>query len=145
VSDHEQTRFGLRILGFILISIGIPLAIIGVVFFFELMTNSSSLSFDESAALGAKVFGFLASGMLLIAFGSTVLRFGYLGKVSKYIADETGPAISSVSKSVFKGVKEAGGVDLNVQSNQKVMIKCRSCGTLNDEDAIYCDKCGAQL
>ena len=30
-------------------------------------------------------------------------------------------------------------------SNQVIKVRCRSCDALNDEDARYCDQCGAEI
>jgi hypothetical protein len=128
-----------------MIGIGIPLMIAGFINFFNMVTSSISLSIEDFAKMGVTTFAIFACGIVIMGVGSTILRYGYIGTVSKYVADETGPAISSVSKSIFTGVKEAGGIDLNVPSNEKIMIKCRNCGTLNDEHATYCDNCGSSL
>lgn len=145
MSTHKKGRNGLIISGCIMIIIGITLAIIGFSSIIELQANFFSLSFEESSALSARAFANLVPGMFLIVIGGGLLRFGYIGKVSKYIADETGPAISSVTKSITSGIKEGGGIDLTVHSDTNIKIKCRNCGTLNDEEATYCDKCGSQL
>lgn len=145
MSTHKKGRNWLIIIGLIMIIIGIPLAIIGFSSFIELQANFFSLSFEESSALSAQAFANMVPGMFLIVIGIGLLRFGYIGKVSKYIADETGPAISSVTKSITSGIKEGGGIDLTVHSDTNIRIKCRNCGTLNDEEATYCDKCGSQL
>ena len=41
--------------------------------------------------------------------------------------------------------KEGGGIDITVHSDTNVRIKCRNCGTLNDENATFCDNCGSPL
>ena len=145
MSTHKKGRNWLIIIGCIMIIIGIPFAIIGFSSIIELQANFFSLSFEESSALSAQIFANLVPGMFLIVIGFGILRFGYIGRVSKYIADETGPAISSVTKSITSGIKEGGGIDLTVQSDKNIRIKCRYCGTLNDEEATYCDNCGSQL
>lgn len=145
METHEIGRALLIIIGFILIAIGIPLAIAGFSSFFQLQSDFFSLSFEESSALSAQAFANLVPGAFLAIIGIGLLRFGFIGRVSKYIADETGPAISSVSESITRGVKEGGGMDVTVHSDTKIQIKCRNCGTLNDEDATYCDNCGSPL
>jgi hypothetical protein len=145
MDTHEKGRALLIIIGFVLIVIGIPLVIAGFSSFFQLQSNFFSLSFEESSALSAQAFASIVPGMFLTIIGAGVLRFGFIGRVSKYIADETGPAISSVSESITKGVKKGGGIDITVHSDSNIRIKCRNCGTLNDEDATYCDNCGSPL
>jgi hypothetical protein len=145
MATHEKGRALLIIIGFILLIIGIPLVIVGFSSFLQLQSDFFSLSFEENSALSTQAFGSLVPGMFLVIIGAGVLRFGFIGRVSKYIADETGPAISSVSESITRGVKEGGGIDITVHSESNIRIKCRNCGTLNDENATYCDNCGSQL
>lgn len=145
MSTHEKGRKWSKIIGAIMIIIGIPLAIIGFSSMIVLQANFFSLSFEELDTLSAQIFGCLVPGMFLTVIGLGTLRVGYVGKMSKYIADETGPAISSVTKSITSGIKEAGGIDLTGHSDTIIRIKCRNCGTLNDEEATYCDNCGSQL
>ena len=145
MATQKKGRNSLKIIGSILIIIGIPLAIIGFSSIIILQANFFSLSLEESSALSAQAFGCLVPGMFLTVIGLGVLRVGYVGKMSKYIADETGPAISSVTKSITSGIKEGGGIDITGHSDTVIRIKCRNCGTLNDEEATYCDNCGSQL
>lgn len=77
---------------------------------------------------------------------SLQLLYGaYVGTISKYLADETAPAVSTDTKAVTKGVRDTGGLKFEIVKEPKVMIRCRNCGELNDEDANYCDECGEPL
>jgi hypothetical protein len=59
------------------------------------------------------------------------------GGLVRDAVEETGLA------EMLAGRERTGGGD--VRDDGKVMVRCRSCRTLNDEDAKFCDNCGAAL
>jgi hypothetical protein len=91
--------------------------------------------------------GLLAGGGFMIVISIALLNWAHIGKISSYLAEEVSPAATKLTGAVVKGVQEGGGIKLQVDdaSKQKIMIKCRACGALSDEDDTFCSKCGQQL
>ena len=46
---------------------------------------------------------------------------------------------------IADAVDEAGLGRRDEPAEPEVRVRCRECRTLNDEDAKFCDNCGAQL
>src|SRR5213083_2036644 len=64
--------------------------------------------------------------------------------VTAYVASEASPAIERVSEAAAEGLKEGFGIN-PLKSEAVVKVKCRNCGYLENEDAVYCGKCGKRL
>lgn len=150
-----------RILGPLLIVIGVIFLIIGMVSFF-----SAFGSFGMP-----KYFWCAFVGIPMIGIGSFMTKFAYLKPISNYVADETKESIGTVAGTVAKEV----GKHINFGSGQPTetervrchkcnhpndldskfcsncgsgllkSVSCPSCGELNDPDAKFCDNCGKQL
>ena len=152
-SIHGTTKSVLRILGAILIIIGLILVIVGVI-------QQSSKEMGEEGwfeqASGGLIIAFVGGTMIM--FGIAMLYVSFIGKISKYYADETAPAFETASGAVGRGLSEGtqeeGGIRLDITSSSssgsdstKVVIKtkCRNCGYLETEDADFCSKCGKRL
>ena len=90
---------------------------------------------------------------LRVAYHREILRYGYeetgmaLGTASERAVDGFGRIIGKGSEAVASGIKNAGGIKLDVVSDKEqiIMVRCKACGTLNDEDAKYCDECGQRI
>ncbi|MFX1402779.1 MAG: zinc ribbon domain-containing protein [Promethearchaeota archaeon] len=102
---------------------------------------------ELSGSLALLGMGLLAGGGFSVMIGIALLLWTRLGKITSYVAEEVSPAATKLTGAVVKGVQEGGGIKLQVDdaSKQKIMIKCRYCGALNDEDDSFCSKCGQQL
>ena len=143
--SQKNTKLTMTIVSIVLFGIAIPLIIMGVITIIDLQLNFFSYSVEETSRIGTTAFIYLVPGLFLLSGGACVFRFVLIGRFAKFIADETSPAVSKFSESAMTGVKKAGGIDVNVSTPEKIMIKCQLCGTLNDEDAAYCDNCGEKL
>ena len=84
--------------------------------------------------LGAK--GAAGSGIILDPDKAREDLSPYSQAAGKMIND----VVSEVD--LLKGGKVDPGQDL---PGQIIRIKCRECGGLNDEDAVYCKACGSKL
>lgn len=69
-------------------------------------------------------------GLPLVAIGSGMLRAGFLGPATRYVAGEVTPVI---------------GDTLDALGIGGAARRCASCGAENDADARFCDDCGAAL
>jgi rRNA maturation endonuclease Nob1 len=52
---------------------------------------------------------------------------------------------SRMAGGMVKDVLEEANVNLGVPSTKVIMIKCRDCGTLNQETAKFCQECGKEI
>ena len=106
---------------------------------------------QSNAATG---FGFFAGGAILLGGGFALFRWVNLQRIATYIAEETSPAMKigseAMAEGLSKGLMQSGGIPIKMsgqptESAPKLMIKYQSCGTLNDEQATFCDHCGQPL
>jgi hypothetical protein len=71
---------------------------------------------------------------------------GQLIELSKINGDEeTASRIKDRVSKVLQSKDVLGETDVNLGSNAKIMIKCRDCGQLNEEDSKFCQECGGKL
>lgn len=94
-SGHEGNRALLRGAGIVLVVVGGIFALVGGVDFF-----SSFGSFHAPTK-----FWCLFVGMPMIGFGSMLLKMGYLGAVSRYVAEETVPVVRDSAVDVAEGLR----------------------------------------
>ena len=118
--DQRSWRQLFRIGGWIVLALGVILTAIALVDFFSAF----------GAFRAPQNFWMAFIGLPLIGVGSWMLRAGYLGPASRYVAGEVTPTI-----------RDAMG-QLGIGSGQLV---CASCGGRNAADAKFCDDCGAAL
>ncbi|MBY9018153.1 MAG: zinc ribbon domain-containing protein [Candidatus Lokiarchaeota archaeon] len=159
---NVKTRSKLKIISILLFVVGIPLVIAGAIAFGYLSANFFSLSFEESAQLSTMAFGMLVPGAFLSIIGLFLTIVAHQRNITRYAFEETGMAlggasekaldgygrvISKGSEAMASGIRNAGGLkfDVSKSGEQKIMIKCTLCGTLNDEEAAFCDNCGEKI
>ncbi len=155
--SHVKSKKKLKRIALILLGIGIPLAITGGILF-----GFAFATFPENHQLTPIGMGVLAGGMFLVLPSIFLLFMAHQREITKYMVEETGRAMGSTSdealdglgrvisrgtEAMASGISKAGGIKLDVdtRSEQKIMVKCRKCGTLNDEDAKFCDECGETI
>jgi len=111
----------------------------------SLMTPTSDpFDFAANQARMSSSFVTAAIGMILLAVGFGALKFGMIRPVTTYVASEASPAIERVSEAAAEGLKK--GFRANPLTGESVVkVKCRNCGYLENEDAMYCGKCGKPL
>jgi len=120
--DQGTWRTFLRVGGLVLLGLGIILTAITLIGFF-----SAFGSFGSPGMPGNFWMAFL--GLPLIGLGSTMLKAGYLGPASRYVAGEVSPTLRDTLG--FVGVTSTA--------------LCPACGARNADDAKFCDDCGAAL
>ena len=135
-------RGSLTAIGAIMMGIGIILFLIAA----TSMMPSTSDPFDFAATQARMSSSFVTAiiGMVLLAVGFGVFRLGMIRPVTAYVASEASPAIERVSEAAAEGLKEGFGIN-PLKSEAVVKVKCRNCGYLENEDAVYCGKCGKRL
>jgi hypothetical protein len=94
-------------------------------------------------------------GIILIAVGGLVKEIGAKGTAGSGLLlnpdkarEDLKPFNEAKGGMINDVIRNIDLVDDIAKSNQKqevIKIKCRSCGSLNDEDAKFCKSCGKDL
>lgn len=137
------TRTTLRVLGVVLLLAGLVVGGIGISGFLD-QANSADLEpgFGPILMIGA--------GGFLCVFGLGAINAGTIGAQSRYVAGETMPTLKQ-SASYLSDGEGIMGVGRTVDDGAAAGTQsatgpfCRSCGVRNDEDARFCDGCGASM
>jgi ribosomal protein L40E len=143
--NQPGVRGSLRIGGWIALGLGIILTAIAVIDFF-----SAFGSFEQPRNFW---LGFV--GLPLIAVGSWMLKAGYLGSASRYVAGEVTPTLRDTLGSLGVvdtesicpscGARNAADAKFCDECGTAIRRACPSCGADNAGDAKFCDACGAAL
>lgn len=120
---RRRRRTTFRVLGGLVLLVGVFLFLVALVDFFGAM-NSDSI--DD----GPGRFWLAFVGLPLMAIGGWLLQAGYLGAMSSYVAGETAPAIRRTA-AAWSG-EDSGRA-------------CPQCGKAVRADARFCDGCGTAL
>ena len=90
-------------------------------------------------------------GMALMVIGSMVRKIGARGLAGSGAvldperAREELEPYSRMAGGMLKDALDEADVDLSGRPERVVMIKCTSCGTLNEEESKFCQECGKGL
>ena len=168
INPHAGAHRGaLRALGMVLAIAGGALTAIGVIDFFG--------SFGSVGGGMPTKFWMAMVGLPMLGLGIMLLKLGYLGTISRYLAGETAPVagdtFNHVARRAAPGVRALssamrGGADGAAltcpgcgadngagaafcdQCGDALVtapVTCRGCGVENDDDARFCDSCGRAL
>ncbi|MBU2072809.1 MAG: zinc ribbon domain-containing protein [Actinobacteria bacterium] len=136
------TRTTLRVIGAVLLVVGVPVFAWGIY---------SVFTYDGyDGPPGTAILAFMG-GLPLIGIGLMALNVGTIGAQSRYVAGETMPTVKQSASylSDGEGIMGVGRtVDDDPHGTRGATATgpfCRSCGVRNDEDARFCDGCGASL
>jgi hypothetical protein len=141
--DTRRPRTVLRVVGTLSLLGGAVIAFLGGREFFGAVTS-------ESMEPQFGPFFTMAGGAFMVVFGIGALNAGTLGAQSRYVAGETMPTVKRSAEYLSDG-QGIMGVGRTVDDGtgagpqQASGPFCRSCGTRNDEDARFCDGCGASM
>lgn len=144
--DHAAMRGRLRTIGPVVAGLGLALTIVGVGDFF--------MSFGDFSP--PKYFWCAFVGLPLLGVGVTLCKVGYLGAMTRYVANETAPVAVDVTNYVANATKGAtrtqaqafgeglraglGGAPIAAAA-----LACGACKAANDADANFCRACGAPM
>lgn len=129
---HEKVKKYLKIIGPILIGVGLIFAIIGFVDFF-----GSINSWGQPTK-----FWCLFLGIPLIGVGLMITLIAYQREVSRYMKNESAPIINETAEDIKPAVKTFASA---VKSAKLDGCTCRECGAENEPDSNFCSECGAKL
>jgi RNA polymerase subunit RPABC4/transcription elongation factor Spt4 len=142
---HGSIQRILRIVGPILVGMGVLLIAIGIGSFF--------MAFGGSGP--PKYFWCAFAGMPLLFVGGVMTSLGFMGKVARYQAQEMAPVAKDAFNYMAEGTQEgietvAGALGRGLRAgglagDSKTMIRCHKCNALVDADAKFCDQCGQSL
>ena len=134
---HRKLRQVLRLVGPLVMGVGVIFAAIGLISFF-----SSFGSFGPP-----RYFWCAFVGLPLIALGSAITKFAFMGSVLRYMSAESSP----VGKDTFNYMAEGtqSGVRTMARAVREGFLPeataCPHCGHGNDADAKFCDECGQPM
>jgi hypothetical protein len=128
---NRTTRNVLRVLGIVLLAVGLYLVITGGKAFLDEMDSGSTDSGPGSILR-------LGAGGFLCVFGLGALNAGFLGAQARYAAGETMPVVKDSAEYLSDGEGVLG-------IGRAAGPFCSKCGVRNDGNARFCDGCGAQL
>ena len=97
-----MNKIAIRVIGYILVIIGIILLLLGISAFSSFANN---LAFSAvGSAMGGMFFIFIGGACVLI--GAFMVYASYIGKIVSYATKEVAPGVETVSKAVGKGISE---------------------------------------
>jgi len=139
---REQTslRTTFRVLGVVLLVVALVLLGLGLADFFASMNSDGEFPTR---------FWMAFVGVLLLGPAGWCLQAGFVGTASRYVAGETAPVVKDSAAYLTDG-EGVLGVGRTVDDAEPARVTasgpfCSTCGTRNDADASYCDRCGAAL
>lgn len=153
--QHQKKKIIIRIIGSILLALGVVCAIIGFV------DMSKSFQEERMPMIWLFFIGFpsIAIGgfMVIVSFQRSIQR--YVKNESVPVFNEMGqqiaPGISSIANSVKRGVEQTVCPDCGTPNDKDAQfckscgkalaVVCPDCGEANEADAKFCNKCGRRL
>lgn len=143
ISEQRKTAYYL----------GMVLMVIGLLLFMSVfLTVAMSFgNFDNFESM-ARSFMFRAiGGMALLFIGGTIRGIGARGLAGSGVvldpekAREELEPYTRMAGGMVKDVLDEANVNLGGKPERVVMIKCPSCGKLNEEDSRFCQECGQKM
>ena len=127
--------------------VGNGITLIGIILFLSVFFTAFLNPFGMMSSSNPMANGFI--GFILIIIGQFISVLGARGAAGsglildpKQAREDLKPYSSQVGGMINDALEE---VDLINNEKEVIKIRCQSCKTLNDEDAKYCKKCGAEL
>ena len=154
---HRSNRSVLRIIGPMILVLGIILTVIGfggfISAFLSGMNNGPSL---DGPPKGIGLFFFAFLGLPLIGIGAAITKFAFMGAVARYAASEIAPVGKDTANYMIDGTKDAVGdlaqsvgagiaAGLTGDRPEAETVDCPQCGAACDSGARFCDQCGASI
>ncbi|MDY0277439.1 MAG: zinc ribbon domain-containing protein [Acholeplasma sp.] len=136
---NAKKRRIFRIVGFILLGIGAVFTILFFISFFSAFGD-----FDSGDSIFKDAWMPFV-GFPLMAIGGVFLKFGYMGSLFKYFAEETVPTAAKSANYILNETKDNIKDILGTNDKNKKQRVCPKCGALNEIEDKYCFDCGAKL
>ena len=151
--EYEEKKKSIRIIGIILLVVGVALFLFGISNIFTVFTTPTD--WDNFAQQSSNMMGSFVIGGFSVVIGFALIGIGFqmyfathIRGISRFSARETAPATEIMTEAVASGLsrgfsKEGGGPFS--ASKEVIKVKCRNCGYLETEDADFCSKCGERM
>ena len=143
ISEERKTAY---YLGAVLMVMG------GLLFASVFITGARHFGDFSNFQSDAKSSMFRAiAGMGLLFVGGIIRGIGARGLAGSGVVldpDKARQELEPYSRMAGGMVKDAldeAGIDLGGKQEKVIMIKCQSCGKLNEEDSKFCQECGKKL
>lgn len=135
--QHKKTRSLFRLLGPLLLIIGVACMLVAFIDFFTLQ------GFEEP-----KFFWLFFVAIPILFIGFILSNLGYGGSIAKYQSREYAPVAKDtfnyLAKETTFGVKEISKA-LHSESASKRSLVCPNCKQQNPDNAKFCNDCGEKL
>jgi hypothetical protein len=136
---QRGARTAFRVIGAVLLVVALVMLGLGLQSFFAGFSN-------EATGFPSR-FWMAFVGVLLLGPAGWCLQAGFVGAASRYVAGETTPVIkdSAAYLTDGQGILGVGRTVDDAAPARATGTYCSKCGTRNDADASFCDRCGAAL
>jgi len=143
-SGHAERRAVLRRIGPLVAGVGVVFAAIGMISFFTAFGGSGPPRYFWCAFVG----------LPLIGIGLGITKFGYMGAITRYVANETVPVGVDVVNTMAEGTKDAvrdvatavgEGIAASRGEEAVEVVRCHKCNETNEATASFCKQCGTPL
>jgi len=146
---HARTVKILRIVGWILLPVGLILVGIGMFSFFT--------AFGSGNTGIPPAFYLVFAGFPFLAGGGACLSLGYHRKMADFMASQTAPVAKDFTNYMVDGTSDsvarvAGKIANEIKGGKNSQVvegvtanTCAKCGFVNNADAKFCAKCGAPI
>jgi hypothetical protein len=123
-----------------------------------------SRDIDDTGRSSLTGLGILVAGMVCLALGISMTKFGYMGRVARYVSQEITPVatdtinyvahetqggLETVAKSIAAGLAEGARQDRLPGAGSATVAEagpcCPKCSSANEKTARFCGQCGAPL
>ncbi|MHC4479026.1 MAG: zinc ribbon domain-containing protein [Planctomycetota bacterium] len=141
---HGQLRNVFRVLGPLLAITGVILIVVAIVSLFSAFGTGEPPRYFWCFFAGAPIW----------FVGMVLCKFGYMGKVARYVAGEIAPVgkdtinyMAEGTKDSIKTVARAIGEGLGTAATGEAAtkVRCHKCNNLLEEEAKFCSACGSAL
>ena len=139
---HSTHRSALRAVGCLLVIIGGALTAIGLLSFFGAMAGGGM----------PKSFWYAFVGLPMLGFGTMLLKMGYFGAVTRYVAGEVAPVAADTTNYMvdqtadsLRRAARAVGEGLRGEGPATGDAACPTCRAPQPGDANFCSACGAAM
>lgn len=135
--------------------IGMGIMILGFILFISVFFQVANLINDPFTASKPPSFTNPMIGFILIIIGSVVSKIGAKGAAGSGVILDPDQAREDLKpfneakgqmlNDVISNIDAVNNIAKPTEDKEIIKIKCRSCGTLNEEDAKFCKSCGEEL
>ncbi|MBL8728415.1 MAG: zinc ribbon domain-containing protein [Planctomycetes bacterium] len=131
-----------------MVSMVVGLLVFGSTFVSSAMHFGDFTNFDDR---GSSLMGRAIVGMALMFVGGVLRSIGARGLAGSGVVLDPERArgelepYSRMAGGMVKDALDEADIDLGARPEKVVMVKCRACGKLNEEDSKFCQECGQAI